>query len=80
MRDNLNLRQQRLDELSFRMESAWRSQLLAAAQRLQHLTSSVLRYDVSHRILLVRERLDALTSAAAAGVQQHWQTAAVPRS
>ncbi len=59
MRDNLNLRQQRLDELSFRMESAWRSQLQAASQRLQHLTSSVLRYDVSHRILLVRERLDS---------------------
>jgi exodeoxyribonuclease VII large subunit len=62
MRDNLNLRQQRLDELSFRMEAAWRGQLLAAAQRLQHLTSSALRYDMSHRILLVRERFDALTA------------------
>lgn len=62
MRDDLNLRQQRLDELFFRMESAWRSQLQAAAQRLQHLTSSVLRNDVSHRILLVRERIDALSA------------------
>jgi len=56
------MRQQRLDELSFRMEAAWRGQLLAAAQRLQHLTSSALRYDMSHRILLVRERFDALTA------------------
>jgi len=62
MRDNLSLRQQRIDELGFRMESAWRAQWQGAAQRLQHLASSVLRYDVSHRLLLARERLDTFTT------------------
>ncbi|HEX3470736.1 MAG TPA: exodeoxyribonuclease VII large subunit [Silvibacterium sp.] len=58
MRDTLNLRQQRIDDLFFRIESAWRRQYMTATHRLQHLTSSVLRHDVSHRIDLVRERLD----------------------
>jgi exodeoxyribonuclease VII large subunit len=62
MRDNLSLRQQRIDELGFRMESAWRAQWQGAAQRLQHLASSVLRYDVSQRLLLARERLDTFTT------------------
>jgi exodeoxyribonuclease VII large subunit len=62
MRENLSLRQQRIDELGFRMESAWHAQWQGAAQRLQHLASSVLRYDVSHRLLLARERLDTFTT------------------
>jgi len=62
MRDNLNLRQQRVDELSFRMESAWRRQSQAAAQRLQSLASHLQRHDVSHRLALVRHRLESLNA------------------
>jgi exodeoxyribonuclease VII large subunit len=62
MRDNLNRRQQRVDDLSFRMESAWHKQSQAREQRLQHLASCVLRHDVSHRLRLVRERLESLTA------------------
>jgi exodeoxyribonuclease VII large subunit len=62
MRDNLNLRQQRIDELSFRMESAWRRQYQLTTQRLQHVTASVLRHDISSRLMLVRQRLDTITA------------------
>jgi exodeoxyribonuclease VII large subunit len=62
MHDNLNQRQQRVDELNFRMEAAWRRQSQATAQRLQHLASSVLRHDVSHRLRLIREQLETLTA------------------
>ncbi|MBV8514464.1 MAG: exodeoxyribonuclease VII large subunit, partial [Acidobacteria bacterium] len=60
MRDSLNRRQQRVDELAFRMESAWRRQYSATAQRLQQLTAAVLRQDVTNRLALTRQRLDSL--------------------
>jgi exodeoxyribonuclease VII large subunit len=60
MRDNLNLRQQRVDELTFRMESACRKQCLTASQRLQSFTSHLHRLDVSNRLRLVRQRLESL--------------------
>ena len=60
MRDNLNLRQQRVDELTFRMESACRKRCQAAAQQLQSLVAHLQRLDVSHRLALVRHRLEGL--------------------
>ncbi|MBV8632073.1 MAG: exodeoxyribonuclease VII large subunit [Silvibacterium sp.] len=62
MRDSLNRRQQRVDELAFRMESAWGRQCSAMTQRLQQLTVAVLRHDVANRLALTRERLDSLTT------------------
>ena len=60
MRDNLNLRQQRVDELTFRMESACRKRCQAAGQQLQYQTAHLQRLDVSHRLKLVRHRLEGL--------------------
>ncbi|HUY81819.1 MAG TPA: exodeoxyribonuclease VII large subunit [Acidobacteriaceae bacterium] len=55
--DGLNRRQQRIDELCFRMEAAWRTLTQQHAQRLQTLTSAILRNDAAQRITLMRERL-----------------------
>jgi exodeoxyribonuclease VII large subunit len=60
MRDNLNLRQQRVDELNFRMQAAWQRQYQAASQRLHGVTSHLHRLDVSNRLRLVRQRLESL--------------------
>lgn len=60
LRDGLNRRQQRIDELTFRMETAWRRQLQTATQRTQQLASTLMRHDVSHRLKLTSERLEAL--------------------
>ena len=60
MRDSLNRRQQRVDELAFRMESAWRRQYLAATQQLQQLSAAVLRHDVTNRLALNRHLLENL--------------------
>ena len=62
MRDNLNLRQQRVDELTFRMESACRKQIQTAAQQLQSLAAHLHRHDVSNRLRLVRQRLESLNA------------------
>lgn len=62
MRESLSRRQQRVDELAFRMEAAWRRRSQTLSQRLQELAASVLRHDVRHRFALVRERLEALTA------------------
>ncbi|MBV8282987.1 MAG: exodeoxyribonuclease VII large subunit, partial [Candidatus Eremiobacteraeota bacterium] len=62
MRDSLNRRQQLVDELAFRMESAWREKYLAATQRLQQLTAAVLSRDVTNRLALTRQRLESLNA------------------
>lgn len=61
MRENLSRRQQRIDELSFRMETAWRRQSQSFSQRLQELTAGIHRHDVRHRLAFVGERLESLT-------------------
>jgi exodeoxyribonuclease VII large subunit len=55
--DNLNRRQQRIDELCFRMEASWRALAQQHSQRLQTLASAILRNDAAQRIALMRERL-----------------------
>ena len=62
MRDSLDRRQQRVDELAFRMESTWRRQHLAIAQRLQQLTAAVLRQDVTSRLALAGRRIEGLNA------------------
>ncbi len=62
LEDGLNRRQQRIDELSFRMESAWRAGWQEKAQRLQSLASIILRNDAAQRIGLLHERLESLSS------------------
>ncbi|MGC2161229.1 MAG: exodeoxyribonuclease VII large subunit [Silvibacterium sp.] len=60
--DGLSRRQQRIDELCFRMETAWRSLSREGAQRLETVTSVILRNDAAQRIGLLRERLENFSS------------------
>lgn len=60
LRDGFNRRQQRVDELRFRMEAAWRTQSRDVSDRLQRLAARLLRQDAMHRLKLVRERVAAL--------------------
>lgn len=62
IRDNINRRQQQVDELCFRMESIWRAQAQQHSQRLQALATAILRNDAAQRIHLMRERLGNLSS------------------
>lgn len=55
--DGINRRHQRIDELCFRMEAAWRTITQQHAQRLEALTSAILRNDAAQHITLMRERL-----------------------
>lgn len=58
--DSLNRRQQRIDELCFRMESAWRTLVQDKAQRVQAMATAILQNDATRRIALTRERMENL--------------------
>ncbi|MBB6142765.1 exodeoxyribonuclease VII large subunit [Silvibacterium bohemicum] len=60
LQDGLNRRQQRVDELSYRAETLVGRQLQRASQRVQQLSSELIRHDVSHRLKLADERLESL--------------------
>lgn len=60
--DGFSRRQQRLDDLWFRLEPAWRAMYHRQAQRLQLAASAILSNNVAQRITLVRERLETLSS------------------
>jgi exodeoxyribonuclease VII large subunit len=60
MRNALARRQQRVDEVQYRLEAAWRRQGRRLAETLLQLESKLLRQDVSHRMRIVRERLGML--------------------
>lgn len=57
LRNALGRRQQRADELGFRMQAAWRSLVLFAGDRLNDTTNRLMRQDVSQRMTILRERL-----------------------
>jgi exodeoxyribonuclease VII large subunit len=59
-RDQLRRRQQRADDLSLRMESAFRSRHRRLGDHLQNLTARLVRQDVASRLGVARERLAAL--------------------
>ncbi len=60
--DQLNRRQQRIDELCFRMEGAWRLLSQEKTHYLQSLASVILRNDAAQRIGLLHERLKNLSA------------------
>ncbi len=60
LRDAFGRRQQRLDELRFRMEAAWRDRLRTLSDRLNAATGRLLRQDAGHRLRLLRERFVSL--------------------
>ena len=53
-------RQQRLDELQYQLEAAWRLKGRRAGDSLQRVETRLLRQDISHRMRVVRERLSTL--------------------
>jgi exodeoxyribonuclease VII large subunit len=57
LRDAFGRRQQRLDELRFRMEAAWRAKVRLATSQINSCTMRLLRQDTSHRLRLFQERL-----------------------
>ncbi|HEX5234314.1 MAG TPA: exodeoxyribonuclease VII large subunit [Silvibacterium sp.] len=61
VRDGLNRRQQRIDEMGFRMDAVWRAFLQEKSYKLQNLAWAVQRNDVTQRVLSVRERLESLS-------------------
>ena len=62
LRDNLNRRQQRIDELCFRIEAAWRALAQEKTQILQSLASVIQRNDAARRIGFMREQLENLAT------------------
>jgi exodeoxyribonuclease VII large subunit len=62
IQDDFGRRQQRVDELGFRMESAWRVLFHDQKQRLESLATAVSRNDAAQRIRLFRERLENFSS------------------
>jgi exodeoxyribonuclease VII large subunit len=60
MRNALARRQQRVDELQYQLDAAWHRQSRQMTERLQKLEARLLRQDVSHRMRVVRERLEML--------------------
>jgi exodeoxyribonuclease VII large subunit len=60
MRDGITRRQQRVDELRFRLEAAWERTRVSALQRCARLEDRLLRQDVGRQLTLQRERLRTL--------------------
>src|ERR1700730_15004356 len=60
MRNALARRQQRVDELQYQLDAARHRQSRQMTERLQKLEARLLRQDVSHRMRMVRERLEML--------------------
>jgi exodeoxyribonuclease VII large subunit len=60
LRDAFGRRQQRVDELRFRMEAAWREWLRTATEQVNTSVARLVRQDASHRLGLLRERLASL--------------------
>ncbi len=56
LRDAFGRRQQRLDELRFRGEAAWRAKVRVSSDDLSKQTGRLLRQDASHRLRLLQER------------------------
>lgn len=57
VRNLIARRQQRVDELQFQLESAWRRQCRMLSEALREIESRLLRQDVTHRLRVTGERL-----------------------
>jgi exodeoxyribonuclease VII large subunit len=63
MMDSLGRRQQRLDELLYRLESAERRILEQHRRRWETASAAVRHYDVRQRLAAMQEQLDSRTAA-----------------
>lgn len=57
IRNLIARRQQRVDELQYQLESAWRRQCRTISESLREIESRLLRQDVTHRLRVAGERL-----------------------
>lgn len=65
LQHGLARRQQRLDELRFRLESCWDKQCAAMGQRIHLLRTRLMQQDVRRQLALHQQRLHALSIALA---------------
>jgi exodeoxyribonuclease VII large subunit len=70
-RDQLRRRQQRVDDLTLRIESLWRTHHRRLSDKLQLLGNRLLRRDVVARTTLARERLDSLQARLTRAQRDH---------
>jgi exodeoxyribonuclease VII large subunit len=68
MRDGINRRQQRLDEMSFRLERAERQLVERWRRRWEIVSAMVRHYDARQRLAVVRQRLEAQSASLAAAM------------
>ncbi len=74
LRDAFGRRQQRLDELRFLMEAAWREKVRVASEQINANTMRLLRQDASHRLRLLREHVASLDRRLAQSTSARLQT------
>jgi len=77
LRESFGRRQQRVDELRFRMEAAWNVVNRSASEQLHLLTARLLRQDATHRLQLLSERLLILESRLIRSLKSQIQNNAV---
>jgi exodeoxyribonuclease VII large subunit len=70
-RDQLRRRQQRVDDLTHRLELQWRAHHRLFAERLQLLSRRLLRQDVVSRTAVARERLASLDARIVRAQRDH---------
>ncbi len=73
-RDQLRRRQQRLDDLTLRLEAQWRLRHRRFTERVSDLTARLLRHDVSARTSIARERLASLDARIVRAERDHLRT------
>jgi len=69
MMDAIHRRQQRLDDLRFRLEKAQRQVMERSLRRWETASAAVRHYDARRRLRAVRQSLDAQTASLAAAVR-----------
>jgi exodeoxyribonuclease VII large subunit len=69
--DQLRRRQQRVDDLSGRIEAQWRVWHRGASDRLRHLCDRLAAHDVASRAGIARERMAALEGRLARAAHQY---------
>jgi exodeoxyribonuclease VII large subunit len=62
LRDGFGRRQQRVDELRFRLDAAWRASLRHRLERWNTAAARLVRQDATHRLAAIREGLAGLES------------------
>jgi exodeoxyribonuclease VII large subunit len=73
-RDHLRRKQQRVDDLTLRMESQWRSRHRRLADKFQQLSIRLLHQDVASRARMARERLASLDVRIVRAQRDHLRT------